>query len=473
VIVASFPANAGAHAVAFGAYTSGAPDYPSLLDAYSAKVGRRPVIVVWYRYWSEQAFVSQQLQAVADRDAVPLVTWEPHRPDRTGYPLTAIARGDHDAYLRASARDAAAWGRPILVRFAHEMNGKWYPWGLGVDGNTPADYIAAWRHVVGVFREEGATNVRWVWAPNVVDAGTAPFEALYPGDEWVDWVGLDGYNFGAKFGTWTSFADIFASSYDTITRLSPKPLMITETAANELGGDKAAWIRSGLSCELGTRFPRVRGLVWFDRQYDGVDWRTDSSPGSLAAFRDVINSPIYGLDATALLDGLDVPGSATAPGCAPSPATPLPPPPPPRTPPPSQHTTPGSSGSGPVCSLFPRRALRVRSDWAVSVPVRCTGSGSSRCRVLVKIANARRGTRLGSARVAIAPGTKATARMKLRRRTHRLLRRHGGLVARATVRSRPGCRTASTARTRLVRLRTAPGRAARQRDWSTSLGLAP
>ncbi len=118
-----------------------------------------------------------------------MVTWEPSSlSDRSADPRFAprqIARGKLDRYLHESAAQVRSWGRPLMIRFAHEMNGSWVPWGAGVGGTRPRDQIAAWRHVVRIFRAEGASNARFVWSPNV-DWGGHPFEPMFPGDKWVD-----------------------------------------------------------------------------------------------------------------------------------------------------------------------------------------------------------------------------------------------------------------------------------------------
>ena len=291
-----------ARPVAFGAYVPGVPDYPSLLDQFSSLVGRAPAIVLWYRYWTEQPFATHDLQAVDSRGQLPMITWEPWTPDHTGISLAAIARGDYDSLIAANARAAAAWGKPIFVRFAQEMNGHWFPWGVGVNGNTPADYIAAWRHIVGVFRAQGAANVRWVWTPNETDSGTPGFANLYPGNAYVDWVGIDGYNFGTTSGnTWQSFTQVFGASYRAMLALTSKPMMVSETSSAEQGGSKASWITSALSSELPARFPRVRAVVWFDQPLGNDDWRVNSSGGSLTAFRNAIDSSRYGLSASSVL----------------------------------------------------------------------------------------------------------------------------------------------------------------------------
>jgi hypothetical protein len=182
------------------------------------------------------------------------------------------------------------------VRFAHEMNIQTAasPWGGAGAGNSPASFIAAWRHVVTVFRQAGATNVKWVWAPNTDCNGQCPFNAYYPGDAWVDYVGLDGYNFAAAHHIpWMSLASIFQSSYTTLTALSSKPVMFTETASAEGGGSKAAWIIQGFLHDIPTLFPRVMAIIWWQR-VDQADWRVNSSTASQAAWRQVVASPLYG-----------------------------------------------------------------------------------------------------------------------------------------------------------------------------------
>jgi mannan endo-1,4-beta-mannosidase len=316
------------HRIALGVWVANGDLHPKLLDRYSHQVGRRPVIVSLYPNWSNPPFDPGMLNPIWSRGAVPLVTWEPWDRSGNGIPLQKIAAGRYDGYIRRSAAEAAAWGNPILLRFAHEMNGDWYPWGRQ-DGNTPELYVRVWRHVVGLFRQAGATNVQWVWAPNVneeagplislplIGGGPShphPFERYFPGDAWVDWVGLDGFNWG-KSGEWQSFTEIFGSSYDSVTRLSSRPIIVTETASNERLGDKADWIRSAFRDEI-PRFPRIRAVVWFDEAFSGVQARVDSSPEALQAFRAAIASPTYSMTRRELLA---TPGTLPSGGAAPSP----------------------------------------------------------------------------------------------------------------------------------------------------------
>jgi beta-mannanase len=232
-----------------------------------------------------------------------MITWEPadwtQGTNQPQYALREIVDGRYDNHVRGWARDAAAWGEPFYLRFAHEMNGSWYPWSPGVNGNAgAAEYVAAWRRVHKIFEEEGATNVRWVWSP---DVRSSPHLAkLYPGAAYVDWVGLDGYNWGTSQPghSWQTFSEIFGRSYDKLARMTKKPMMISETASAESGGDKAAWIRQGLLVQVPKRFPRIKAVIWFHRNneaeaYQQADWRVNSSEAALEAYREVVSSPLY------------------------------------------------------------------------------------------------------------------------------------------------------------------------------------
>jgi beta-mannanase len=164
------------------------------------------------------------------------------------------------------------------------MNGSWHPWAEGVNGNSAGSYVAAWRHVTGLFAAARVKNVTWTWAPAVPQDGVTSLAELYPGDAAVQRVALDGYNWGTSqtWSRWQSFGDIFGPGVAQLAALSTKPIYIGETASTELGGDKAAWI-SDMWAWL-AQHPAVRGLTWFDFDKE-TDWRLDSSPSSLQAFR--------------------------------------------------------------------------------------------------------------------------------------------------------------------------------------------
>ncbi|HWP32218.1 MAG TPA: glycosyl hydrolase [Solirubrobacterales bacterium] len=296
-IALSVPAVAGA-AIKLGVYSSaqgqvGAPEDAKWLDSYAQMVGRKPDIVMDYSNITDPLLTSTEITNLAQRGETPLVTWQLYKSGWGGetIPLQSVANGSYDSYLRKAAEAAQAMPfNEILIRFAHEMNGNWYGWS----GN-PTAYVEAWRHVVSVFRSVGTTNVKFVWSPNV-DNGSYPFAAYFPGDSWVDYVGVDGYNWGTT-GTgvnkWQSLYEVFASSYAQLTQMSTKPVMITETSSSETGGEKGPWILNGLLHTVPEKFPRIAAVIWFDRNQED-DWRIASSNASLEAYRRVVANSLYG-----------------------------------------------------------------------------------------------------------------------------------------------------------------------------------
>ena len=215
-----------------------------------------------------------------------MITWEPvdWAAQRTDYQLSDILAGRYDAYISAFAADAAASGQRVLVRLGHEMNGEWYPWSEGANGNAPGEFTAVWHHVVAQFVAAGATNVEWVWSPNVEFAGSTPLAGLYPGDGAVDWIAVDGYNFGTSQpdSRWMTFTEIFEPTLAAISRLAPDtPLIIGETGCTEVGGDKARWITDMFDAL--ERHPEIRALTWFEFDKE-TDWRVVSSSAAQSAF---------------------------------------------------------------------------------------------------------------------------------------------------------------------------------------------
>jgi beta-mannanase len=171
------------------------------------------------------------------------------------------------------------------------------PYSEGSNGNRRGQFVRVWRHVHDIFRRAGATNVSWVWCPNVQYPGSLPLRELYPGDAYVDWTCLDGYNWGTNPASpqgWHSFDQTFGPTYRLITRsIAPlKPMMIGETAASEWGGSKAQWITQALA-GIPRRYPRIRGVVWFNKNADRMDWVIESSAAARRAFARAIAAPVY------------------------------------------------------------------------------------------------------------------------------------------------------------------------------------
>lgn len=280
-------------ALGFGAATAGGPLISAEWDALSVLAGESPSSMLFFKDFLQPPPINE-MNAARERGAVPLVTWEPWAWDegleQPRYALDRIARGDFDAYLTQWGEALAAWGSPVQLRFAHEMNGDWYPWAEGVNGNQSGDYVQAWRHVHDVLARTGAGNVVWVWSPNVPETGFTDLAELYPGAEYVDMVALDGYNWGSLNACvgWVSPRELFGPGIAKLRSLAPgMPILIAETASSEYGGSKAKW-NTELVSYLADQ-PDVVGFVWFHLQKED-DWRIDSSTASADAFRDALRA---------------------------------------------------------------------------------------------------------------------------------------------------------------------------------------
>lgn len=257
-----------------------------------------------------QKFPAVYFHNVRDHGSLPLLDWGSWASEagvtQPDFQLSVIYNGQYDAYIRQWALDAQAWGHPFFLRFDWEMNGNWqFPWSEQLNGNQAGDYIKAWRHVHDLFVQAGATNVTWVWCPNISGSKTLAMSSLYPGGSYVDWTCLDGYN---KYSAWLGFSSVFSgsgidwlyNSYQEILSVAPdKPIMIAETASLEAGdggAGKAAWITDALITQLPHNFPMIQAIVWFnwdDRNPAYATFLIESSPASIDAFASAIGSDYY------------------------------------------------------------------------------------------------------------------------------------------------------------------------------------
>jgi Glycosyl hydrolase family 26 len=255
-----------------GVFEPDAPASWSQVAKFTSATGVKPGIVVYYSPWKDQ-FSTAYAQAAWDHGAYVLVQLQPN-----GVTLASIAAGGSDTYLRSYARAVVAFGHPVILSFGHEMNGDWYSWGYG--HASPADFVAAWRHVVRVFRAAGAANVTWLWAPNTIQGAASSLSQWWPGAAWVDWTGIDGYYFGPG----DTFASVFGSTIADIRSFSSAPLLIAETAV----GPTASRVSQISGLFAGVRAENLAGVVWFDEaQHAGIyhqDWRLEDDPAALAAF---------------------------------------------------------------------------------------------------------------------------------------------------------------------------------------------
>jgi len=287
----ALPPRPSAARLRFGAGTPGGAAATAELDAVATLAGEAPSIVLSYKDF-KQAPPLSELDSVRARGALTLLTWEPWTwgggTSQPAFALDRISAGDFDAYLRQWGQALGAWGHPVMLRFGHEMNGDWYPWSEQTNSNGPGDYVAAWRHVHDTVTAAGATNVTWVWNPNVPYAGATGLGGLYPGAAYVDAVALDGYNWGtaASWSTWVSPAELFSDGLAQLRALAPgKEIIIAETSSAEQGGSKAAWNTSLISYLAAQA--DITAVIWFNFNKE-ADWRINSTAASAEALRSAL-----------------------------------------------------------------------------------------------------------------------------------------------------------------------------------------
>lgn len=278
------------------------PDKPELKVIPAEK----PSLTMFYQDWGERpGFDNIFINKIANANVLPVITWEPwdirkvkdsNDLAQKEYAPKVIASGKYDNFIHDFAKDAAAYKKPFFLRFAHEMNGNWYPWGVH-EGNKPSDYIAMWRHVHDIFVSEGATNAVWVWSPNNTDAygNTDSIFDYYPGSNYVDWVAFSGFNWGTSspVSKWTSFEDLARPAYDQLVKLN-KPIMVAETSSASIGGDKNAWFEQTLKTDIPVKMPGIKAVIFFHDDSRGADFSLLKGMHTYQVLHDnIVNNSYY------------------------------------------------------------------------------------------------------------------------------------------------------------------------------------
>ena len=286
----------------FGVALDGFPITEERLRNVEDDIGVSPEIVVFFLQWPSiegqgaAPFPGESLDAIWNTGAIPCLTWEPMYY-RDGHevmvPFDAILNGDYDPYILGFARQSVTWKRPFMIRFAHEMNIERYHWGTkkkGYGPESPDIYKRMFRYIVTMFQKADTQNALWVFCPNAESVPNTSYdpraswnrvENYYPGEKYVDILGIDGYNWGttqtkAKNGWdshWRGFKEIFRPTYEKMRELAPgKPIFIFETASVSQGGDKCLWIKKAFDTVAEWK---VNGLIWFQVKKE-FDWRINS-----------------------------------------------------------------------------------------------------------------------------------------------------------------------------------------------------
>lgn len=248
-----------------------------------------PLIQI-YVAWGDkpnEEFPMLYAKAIYDLGSLPLITWEPwlndfnreehHLPkvaDPNKEGMKAVAKGEYDFYIKKWAEKVKEFGHIVFIRFGHEMNDPYrYPWGP--QNNKPKDFIAAWQHIVRVFKNMNVYNVMWIWAPQ---PAYLRYKDYFPGKNYVDWVGVAALNYGtvAPWSKWWSFKEIFGNYYDRLAVFG-KPLMITEMGSLTVGGNRTQWFKNAFD-SLPEKYPQLRSILFFNDNRDNttlnksLDW---------------------------------------------------------------------------------------------------------------------------------------------------------------------------------------------------------
>lgn len=323
-----------AHGLYAGAYIEAGDKEDNVtlekIDEFERMVGKHQAIIASSSYWGEQTFPDANVRLIARHNSIPLIYWSPwDRPYVEGagpdkYSLTSIIAGEHDAYLDQWGDAAREFGQPMIVSFANEMNGSWFPWsGIHYGANAPAPestkehprwqgpetFKKAYRHVVDRVRARGAKNVQWVLhLMNTSDPNDTWNLAAeyYPGPDYCDWLGISLY--GSQFpadGEWAPFLPLLEWPYQELCLLDPnKPIMLCEWGAAELPhlGDKAQWFRDGFRIMQEPQYSRLKAIVYWDERWENSEGdnagkysnlKVNSSPATLEAYKTGLANPFY------------------------------------------------------------------------------------------------------------------------------------------------------------------------------------
>lgn len=263
-----------------GLAAQGAPTDMRQVNQFAGEISKKPNILTIYQEFGDP-FVASEVRKSFDYGALPILRWEPFNVT-----LSDIARGRQDAYIRAYAKEVKGLGLPLAITFAHEMNGWWYPWGS--QQNNGRTFVRAWRRIHRIFDAAGATNVIWTWTPNVISGGPGvKLAPWYPGDTYVDWIGMDGYitTDGPR-----TYRALFEPTMKEVQRFSKRPFLIVETGV-ERGEFRSAALKSLLRGVANDS--RMLGMVYFN-QRGSRDWLLDGDSAALTTFASLTKSLDYG-----------------------------------------------------------------------------------------------------------------------------------------------------------------------------------
>lgn len=285
------PSQANAAKLALGVYAGeGHPAHRQIEDMEKAIDYRFDILHLYTGFNVEfNQFRKQKLEPAQRDGSIPLISWAPGVTHGTLY--REIANGQTDAYLKRWAKGLKAWGKPVMIRFAYEMNMANMDWNATPRNGGPAHFVQSWRRIHDIFQQEGVTNAQWVWCPHA-DHDSPHYTDLmqyYPGDAYVDWVGLDGYHWGAAtHQEMGSFDQVFKRAYSKIQSLN-KPVIIAEIGSPADSEYQAQWLHLAFQ-RIRQDYPMIKAFVYFNADFsrrNERDWRISQNAKSLDVLKQV------------------------------------------------------------------------------------------------------------------------------------------------------------------------------------------
>lgn len=276
------------------------------LSSFENNLNHKFAIANIYSEWGylKDPKLITRLNEISSNGWTPMISSNPYFfkdcPNKDGNLYKTIALGSCDKFLKDALNNLKTFNKPIFFRFAWEMNLPQMYWSTQKAKSSPKDFIEAWRRFHQISKQEKADNLIWVLSFNTTNSVTTPYKELFPGDEYVDWVAIDGYNWGntASWAGWSSFNGTFKASYQELTALSQKPVMISEvnSAPTGTGGNKADWLRDMLDVQITKEFPKIKAVILFNEdksESEKIDWRMEKSQDYLNALKESFKNSIY------------------------------------------------------------------------------------------------------------------------------------------------------------------------------------
>jgi glycosyl hydrolase family 26 len=276
------------------------------VDAFTRSVGHAPATWSIWSNWggTDRGFpATALLNGLKARGIVPVIIWQPANPSNDIDPkfrYSRIMSGALDPYIKSWAKAAKAWAGRVVVRFAPEMNGYWYPWGMTRFDNTPARFVAAWKHIWKIVRGPApggmaARNVKFLWSPYQPCGRCASYASIYPGDKFVDYAGFTAFNWGTP-QVWAPMVKKYTTSMRMLKLVAPtKPIIVAETGSSKLGGDKVAWILQGYPAVY-KAYPKIVAILYFNRDMRFAhqpNWLLTVPAGALGAYKKIVAMPRF------------------------------------------------------------------------------------------------------------------------------------------------------------------------------------